>query len=42
VAEAIPFNVEKFNYPHCYNIGKGMDPYTAYLTVESWGINEMF
>ncbi|MFC3886161.1 hypothetical protein ACFOU2_22810 [Bacillus songklensis] len=25
-----------------YLMGKGMDPYTAYLTVESWEINEMF
>ncbi|WP_378932342.1 hypothetical protein [Metabacillus herbersteinensis] len=25
-----------------YLIGKGMDPHTAYLTVESWEINEMF
>lgn len=25
-----------------YLIGKGMDPQTAYLTVESWEINEMF
>ncbi len=25
-----------------YLIGKGMDPHTAYLTVESWEMNEMF
>ncbi|CAH0343819.1 hypothetical protein [Bacillus sp. CECT 9360] len=25
-----------------YLIGKGMNPHTAYLTVESWEINEMF
>ncbi|MCM3413257.1 hypothetical protein [Metabacillus litoralis] len=25
-----------------YLIGKGMDPQTAYLTVEFWEINEMF
>ncbi|HWO98059.1 MAG TPA: hypothetical protein VNM45_17355 [Bacillus sp. (in: firmicutes)] len=25
-----------------YLIGKGMDPHTAYLTVESWEVNEMF
>ena len=25
-----------------YLIGKGMDPQTAYLTVESWEVNEMF
>ncbi|RFU69602.1 hypothetical protein [Bacillus sp. V59.32b] len=25
-----------------YLMGKGMDPHTAYLTVESWEINEMF
>lgn len=25
-----------------YLIGKGMDPYTAYLTVESWETDEMF
>jgi hypothetical protein len=25
-----------------YLIGKGMDPQTAYLTVESWEINEKF
>lgn len=25
-----------------YLLGKGMDPHTAYLTVESWEINEMF
>jgi hypothetical protein len=25
-----------------YLLGKGMDPHTAYLTVESWEMNEMF
>jgi hypothetical protein len=25
-----------------YLIGKGMDPQTAYLTVESWEVNETF
>lgn len=25
-----------------YLLGKGMDPQTAYLTVESWEIDEMF
>ncbi|KKI90334.1 hypothetical protein WQ54_20415 [Bacillus sp. SA1-12] len=38
------------SYPHAlqevaamtYLIGKGMDPHTAYLTVESWEMNEMF
>lgn len=25
-----------------YLIGKGMEPQTAYLTVESWEVNEMF
>ncbi|MGM7722362.1 hypothetical protein [Metabacillus sp. Hm71] len=25
-----------------YLLGKGMDPHTAYLTVESWETNEMF
>lgn len=25
-----------------YLLGKGMDPQTAYFTVESWEVNEMF